>query len=225
MAEGTIFDTSLLQLGEPGSISTVRNVSDYLIVQGGEGIQVLQVGSEGSLTPVSSIQRDNTGAAEIHSFSVLSETYVVGAYEGSGELVLWRLNADGSLVETDRVSSHGDTDILKPTDVSSVYGSISPIFVADSQSNALFVFDVSPEGKLTPTSAVRDSDSATLNLSGVEFLGAVSLLGEPYLIAYGRGDKGISVFRTEFDGSLINLSNSSDFTIFGDEVTVGDPYA
>ena len=124
---------------------------------------------------------------------------------------MFEVMADGTLVNVDNVADNTVRRIFTPSDVTAAeVGGTTYLFVTGFNDHGLSVFSVAADGHLTDVVSV--SDDATLQLQGASSVATAQVGGITYLFVAANFDQGVSVFRVEADGTLVNTENVSDDT-------------
>ncbi|SDB57090.1 6-phosphogluconolactonase, cycloisomerase 2 family, partial [Bauldia litoralis] len=143
-------------------------------------------------------------------------TYVFVTGRNDDGLSVFRLNADGTLTNTDNVTDFGDLELFDVNRLATVEtGGITYLISAAANDSGVSVFIVGEDGILTNVDNVTDGGSLELESSrGV----AMATFGNvAYVFVAGGGDEGMSTFSLGSDGTLTNLQNfTDDGTLFLD---------
>lgn len=147
------------------------------------------------------------GIGGVHSLSVDSRTFVYATGFLDDGLSGFELHADGTLTDVANIS---DDDMLRINDASqftsATVDGVTYLYVNGTRDWGISGFRVAADGSLTNIENV--SNDAVLELAGsFGKMSTVTVGSDTFLIASGLLDSGISVFRIDTDGSLINIDN------------------
>jgi len=228
---------SVFELGPDGSLTNVQNVQDnptlelndvanftsatvggvtylYANAERDDGISVFRVKADGTLANVQNITDDavlelNGSEGRMTVATVGTTQFLLATGDDDNGISAFRVEADGTLTNTDNVTDAGALELDNAMDVVTVeVGGHTFAVVAGEDDNGLAVFELSASGKLTNTDNVNDD--ATLNLWGATGLATAMVDGVSYVIASGGYDDGLSVFSVSATGQLTNVFNVSD---------------
>ena len=181
----------------------------------------------GDLAPRTTITDDDTlqimGAFGVHALSVGTSTFVyVAGFQDDG-VSAFRLGADGSLTNLQNIDGGpptGPLEIDQAANFASVsVGGTSYLYVNGADDDGISAFRVNASGTLTNIQNISDTDELELNDTAGKM--SVATVGSTsFLIASGKDDNGISVFRVNGNGTLTNTDNVTD----DDTVELDDAY-
>jgi Ca2+-binding RTX toxin-like protein len=215
--------------GATGVVSAVVNGVRYVYVAGfsDQGIQVLRMAADGTLTTVSSIAYPGPYGLEV--VVVGSETFLIAAAPNQGEIATFRIDddgvgTDGHLVPVARYDYAPGTG--QPTEgqglVQSVeklaqvtVGGSTYIFTAGYYSDALAVFRVNANGTLTRTDSALDGDDPDYRFENPYGVATHKIGNKAFVFIGGSTDNGISSFA---------VSSSGELTFVGSVTGVDKPY-
>ncbi|WP_321447921.1 VWA domain-containing protein [uncultured Cohaesibacter sp.] len=153
-----------------------------------------------------------SSAYGVHSLTIGDHTYVYVAAQYNDAITVFELEADGSLTP---VESYNDTTSALLDSVSTLTSTTiggSTYLFANANGyygEGITSFKVNNDGTLTPVDTV--AESSTVELDGTIGSMSVTTVGTTqFLIASGRDDDGVSVFRIGTDGTLVNTSDYDD---------------
>ncbi len=231
---------SLFHLKNDGTLANLDNVSDdddlkirtprdvtavevggntYFFVggYGDRGISVFSIGESGNLINVNNLSDDGTlrifSPEGLTTAKIGQDTYFFAAGGADSGVSVFRVNSDGSLVNTTNVSDAGNVsanlELYYASGVATAeVGGETYLFVAARWDDGVSVFRVESDGGLVNTDNVADDD--TLYLDGSEKLTTAEVGGITYLYVTGYQDSGLSIFRVENGGTLVNVHNLKD---------------
>jgi Ca2+-binding RTX toxin-like protein len=181
----------------------------------------------GALEPRTSVYDDNVnqldGAFGVHIAAVGEKTFVfVAGFQDDG-ISAFELGADGSLTNTYNLDGGPPTGPLEIDQAanfaSATVGGTSYLYVNGADDNGISAFRIGVDGTLTNVQNIDDTDE--LELNDVAGKMSVATVGDSsFLIASGKDDNGISVFRVNGNGTLTNTDNIDDT----DAVALDDAY-
>ena len=233
----------------------------YVIGNNEHGISVFRVANNGSLVNVDNIQDDGTlyifQPSYFSTAQIGSNTYLFAGSSVEHGVSVFRIENDGSLVNTDNTTDNATLEILFPTSAattqigSNTYlfitgatgmsafqvsesgmltnvanigggeggndgshvttaqiGSSTYLFVGEHVANAISVFEVLTDGSFDNIYTVRND--STKHLNDITALTTTQIGSNTYLFVVNEGDDGLSVFRVEDNGSLVNVANFQD---------------
>ena len=212
-------DSGALELNGASSVTTASvDGETYLFVAGfnDAGVSVFRVESGGTLVNVENVSDsgalDFNGASPVTTASVGGETYFFVAGFNDAGVSVFRVQSDGVLINVHNVLDTGDLELNGAVSVTtaSVAGE-TYLFVAGFNDDGVSVFRVESGGTLVNVHNVPDTD--ILELEGAVSVTTASVGGETYLFVAGFTDNGVSVFRVESGGTLVNVHNVPDTDI------------
>ncbi len=219
-----------LCIGGPISLAVLqKEASTYLVAAGflDDGISVFQVGTNGKLTNLSNI-KDRPGCG--HTFPCLkgiyavttsqvnTKAYIFTAAHIDNGISVFEINDTGTLHNLQNIADNpgcaGAKDELCLADVRSLATIKTKVahylFVAGLGDNGISVFRISENGSLESVFNIADTPKCggtQLCLAQPHSLHTAILRNLAYLIVAGRVDNGLSMFRINHDGSLVNRFN------------------
>ncbi|MGD9864485.1 MAG: beta-propeller fold lactonase family protein, partial [Pseudodonghicola sp.] len=183
----------------------------YVSGRDDDGIQILRLDGDGALTPVGSVADSTTLNLEspryIDTVTVGGNTFLLVPSGGDDALSVFRIvksGADkGKLLLTDTVS-RADGFALDLANVARSFETPNGAFVAVSAyySDAVSIFKVSAQGKLSLVDTAQDTDDSSYLLASVENLSIHSIGTKTFLYASSYDDEGVSVFEIADSGKL-----------------------
>lgn len=198
----------------------------YVAGEADDGIQVLSLGDNGELTPVTSTAQASSfglnSVSELKTVQVGDEYFLIASAFGSDAINVFRLDddgegTDGHLVWVDTYRNFPGTG--EPTEGQGVldyawkldtYQTGNKTFLAVSAyfSDAVSVYEMAGNGELTQVDVVTDSDEADFQLNGAAHVAFHDVGGTTYLFASSySADNGVSVFEVNNNGTLSNVFN------------------
>lgn len=250
----SISDFGALELSGAVDVVTQRiNGTTYVYVSGkqDDGIQVLSLANDGTLTTVTSISNaTGLGLDDVGSLSTVQvgdEFFLIASGSRSDALTTFRIDDDGAgtdghLVPVETYFNYPGTG--EPTDgsglldfsyhhVTAKVGGTHYVVAVAYNSDALSVYRVESDGQLARTDFVLDSDSGDFRLDGPDGVAVHEVAGKTFVFVGSEGDDGISVFSLSNAGTLTNVFNGniggSSTTYNASEIQVldynGDTYA
>ena len=148
------------------------------------------------------------GTWGVATATVAGNTYLfaTGVSEGfSGFLV----QADGTLVNTTNVTDSGNLNVDGGLGVDTAeVGGTTYLFVTGYNDDGISVFEVRGDGSLVNVANVNDDGNVALR--DVWSITSAVVGGVTYLFTTSVSDNGVSVFRIENDGNLVNVANVFD---------------
>lgn len=213
-----MLDSGALSLKAASSI-TAHEIAGttYLFVGSGmtDGIQVLSVASDGSMTAVDQVFDDATlaiaGANSLTVTEIAGNSYlIVGSYNDHGVQV-FSIASDGSLTDAGQVYDDSTLALLSTSSVTTMeISGTTYLFTTGYADDGVQVFSVGSDGSLTDAGQVYDDTSLLIDSARDTVIKEIG--GTPYLFVAGRGDHGVQVFSVASDGSLTATSQISDDT-------------
>jgi len=215
-------DTTYLQLtGATAITSATVGTTTYLYVAASLNhkpgyLNVFEVGSDGQLSFVSVFEDTAAtqlsgieGKMAVTTVGTGATQFLVATGDDDNGVSVFRIEADGSLTNTDNVHDNATLELDNAMDaVTAQVGTKTFVFVAGEDDNGLSVFELRADGTLANTDNVTDDGS--LNLWGATGLATAKIDGTTYLIASGGYDDGLSVFAASDAGKLTNVFNIED---------------
>jgi VCBS repeat-containing protein len=180
------------------------------------GISVFSVGPGGTLTNVFNNSYANPGLypalwypSDMATTVVDGSTYLFVTADAGSALTAFRVESDGSLINTAAIVDDGTVNLSYAEGVTVAHiGAATYVFTASAGDNGISVFSVGSGGTLT--NVFNINDDATLNLQTTYSLTTLAYGGTTYLLAVGYDDSGVSAFAINADGSLTPAFNFSD---------------
>ena len=211
-----VSDTDDLNLNGVNSVTTALvGETNYLFVAGwvDDGVSVFSVQNDGNLNNVYNVSDTGSfeldGAGSVTTALVGRETYLFVAGSIDDGVSVFQVQSDGTLSNVHNVSDTSTLELNRTISLATAsVGGETYLFAAGNHDHGLSVFRVENDGILVSITNVSDSDS--LNLRTVRSLTSASVGGTIYLFVVGEIDSGITVFRVENDGILVNVENVSD---------------
>ncbi|OAB61253.1 hypothetical protein AY599_24015 [Leptolyngbya valderiana BDU 20041] len=191
-------------LGDALAVFSIDPVSGVLVPE--TALSLIEGGSDAGTDPIGDPVSGMRGARAVASSSTGDNLYIVSQVDNSILVVDVSDDATGSLdivqVLDDSMVNLEGLDQL--TDVV-VSGDDANVYVAASNSNAIYVFDRLPNGQLS-YSAVVNTDASIL-IGGVSDL----LMGpeDRHLYAAGTNDSAVAVFERDATGDLTHIQTRS----------------
>lgn len=190
------------------------------------GIQVLEIAADGTLSPVSSFF-DTTpfglrGPVELETVTVNGNTYLIVLGRSDQAIVSLRIDPDGegTVGDLSHVESYFNfPGTGQPTDVAGLLSSPGFIdaveingrtFVAATSFSAdtVSIFEVNSDGTMSFASSVSDADGADLNLSGAWGVEFHQFGSQTYVFVNSfNADNGWSIFSVSDSGQLSETTN------------------
>ena len=214
-----VSDSGTLELDGAFSVTTASvGGTTYLFAAGfsDNGVSVFRVGSGGTLSNVHNVSDGGAlnlrGAISVTTASVEGETYLFVAGFSDHGISVFRVESDGDLVNVENVSDSVTRELLEAVSVTTAsVGGTTYLFAVGFSDDGVSVFRVESNGKLVNVENV--SDSVARELDGASSVTTASVGGATYLFVGAFYDSGVSVFRVESDGKLINVENVSDLVV------------
>ncbi len=143
-------------------------------------------------------------------------TYVFVTGRNDDGISVFRLNADGTLTNTDNVTDFGDLELFDVNRLATVEtGGITYLISAAANDSGVSVFIVGDDGVLTNVDNVADDGS--LELESSRGVATATFGNDAYVFVAGGADDGMSTFSLGAGGTLTNLENfTDDGTLFLD---------
>lgn len=164
------------------------------------------------------------GLHRLAGVSLDGQEYLLAGAGTSGTLSVLRVNADGSLTETDRATDDANSRFSGVTAIATVEHQGHTYAFAGGTDAGLTMFELLPRGLLLPLGTVADSFTTTL--SSVSAIEAVSVGGELQLFVSALNEPGITQFIVDpaTPGIVSALSGTTGGTLAGtaaDDVLAG----
>ncbi len=197
------------------AVATIEG-TQYVFVGGSEdnAVNVFSVGTGGTLTHVVSVQDTTASTSILQSPSDLATVAIGGATylfvpsALENGITVFSVDASGTLTQKVVVN---DNTTLKMKGAEAVetllVDGTTYLYVAGYDEDGINTFAVSAEGALTHKSTIIDDEVSMID--GPTDLSAVEIDGNPYIIATGYNDNGVSIFTVDTDGSLIHNAGSN----------------
>ena len=202
--------------GVTGFATATFGSNQYLYASGAldSGITTFKVAADGNLTAVQTVFDDATleiagNEGPMTTFAVGGTQFLVAPGFNDDGISIFRLNADGSLTNTDNVTDDAtrELDGAMATATAEVDGNTF-VFVGGFLDDGLSSFKVDAAGKLSVAATVPNG--GVLELDGVASLATAKVGNQTYLFASGSVSDGISVFSVSSSGELSNVFNISN---------------
>lgn len=210
-----VSDDGALFLNRASSVTTAQAGGfTYLFVASltDDGVSVFRVDPGGTLVNVANLS-DSAGTQLDGAIAATAQviggvTYLAVAGFDDHGVSLFQVGADGSLTST--ASTPEPTAPIRYTFglAASAVGGVTYLFVPGDTDDGIATFSVGADGTLTNVANITDDGALLLN--NVEAVTTAVVDGVTYLVAAGRSDHGLSVFRVEANGSLVNVFNIAD---------------
>ena len=143
------------------------------------------------------------GAAQLTVADSGETTFVVAADSGGQAVVVYCVNANGSLSETDRFGAAEGLGIQNPNAIETINAHGETwVIVGASHSSSLSVMRLQPDGSLEVTD--HAVDTLHTRFGDLQSLSVVSVADWVFVVA-GGGDDGLSLFALLPDGALLHL--------------------
>ena len=213
-----VTDNATLELaGASGVAAATHNGTTYLYVTGltDDGVSAFSVASDGTLTNVANITDDSV-ALLLNGANASDDGERRRPYLSVRDRLLRprgeRVRGDGRRHVGQRRTTSATTrygGCFLPAGVTAAeVGGTTYLFVTGFNDHGVSVFSVAADGHLTDVDSV--GDDARLQLRGAGSVATAQVGGTTYLFVAGTLDHGVSVFRVETDGTLVNAENVSD---------------
>lgn len=163
--------------------------------------------SEGqlSLLPQTVKCADFAGLAQS---TIRGESYVVAVRPLEDDVVAFRQNAQGQLVEVDRYGALQGLGIDAPTAVETVtVAGRTFVIVVASGTSSISTLELMPTGEMVPREHVIDN--ATTRFEGAQTI-ASATVGNQTFIVVGGSDNGLTLYQVLPDGHLVHRQTIAD---------------
>jgi len=224
-------DGGTLELDGVRGLTTATIGSNTFLFAAGsvdDGVSVLQINANGTLTETNSVTDNATyrldGASDVATAVVNGTTYlfVTGAVDGG--VSVFSVNSSGVLTNVDNVGDTGGLRLAGANSVTATAFGASTYLTVGGTEGGVSLFKVNSGGTLTFVQNIDDGGS--LELSGTSTLHTASVGGVNYLLAAGSTDDGVSVLGLKHTGQLWAMTDGAGspgagvdtrvFTINGD---------
>jgi Ca2+-binding RTX toxin-like protein len=235
------FDNSAVDFGTSelsGALdvaSAVVNGVRYIYVSGfdDQGIQVLRMAADGTLTTVSATATGNSPFS-LEVVTVGTERFLLATAPNSDRITTFRIDddgvgSDGQLVlvavyanipaSGQPTEGQGVLDYAERLAQVTVGGSVF-VVTAAFFSDALTVFRVNSNGTLTRTDSVLDSENAAYRLDQPYGVATHTIGNQAFVFVGGSADDGISSFRLDAAGELTFVGSVTGVNVPRDMVAV-----
>ena len=149
------------------------------------------------------------GPSSVSTANINGTTYIFTTGFLQNKVNVFKVENDGSLenvysLQDDSTLNLNAAQYAHPANVNDSHY----LFVTGFADNGVSVFNINDNGSLENVYNLRDN--ASLQLQGAYFSSTVSIGEITYLFVCGFFDNGISSFRVNNDGSLVNIQNLED---------------
>lgn len=221
-AVDTVFDTDDTAFHEPGYLDTIMiGDSEYLLIPDywDDGLNVLEVSSDGSLTQTEAIFDDDTtnliDAWAVAAVTIGSENYaVVGGFDTDG-LAVFSISESGLLSYVAGVPDSSDLALGEIWQIT-IFDAHDTLFVAPASGadGAISLFTLGSDGMLTEADTFLNTTETYV--AETYALRHARVGGNEFLISFSSGaDGGVSVFSIDPDGELAPVFNLGDGDAMG----------
>lgn len=218
--DGTGFSSTVSYMGEglPPQLQQVEAIETptgtfvYYTQWGTDGLGVMALGDDLSLSPVQTIPDDDeVGLAAITALTTATigtKNFVFAASGTENTVTSMRIGADGSLRVVDSISPDEGLWVSAPTVIEEVVaGGNTYLIVGASESSSLSVIQVVPWGGMTVTDHVVDDLTTRFDdVAAIETL----KVNHRVLVFVGGSDDGITVFELAPSGHLYPIATIAD---------------
>ncbi len=238
----SLFDPMVDQPAEiegPATLSqAVVNGVTYLFVAGfdDDGFATYSVGNDGLLTLVQNVQDDDDvfldGPHSLKTAVVGDTTYLLVAGLLDDGLSVYEIDDAGLATNVFNLPDNGTLNLNGAARLdTAVLGTTTYVFAPGFNDNGISAFVLNADGSLTNVDNVQESDDPSdLELREVFSAQVVTLGSQPFIVATGFQDDGISIFRLDNepieileDGPFDVDENSPNGTAVGDvDARLGD---
>jgi 6-phosphogluconolactonase (cycloisomerase 2 family) len=207
---GNIF----FQLDQPTDLATAVVGGNRFVFAAGsddDGIEVLQVANDGTLTHVDSVNDAESTALQLDEVqnvataTIGATTFLFAAGLLDDGISVFSVAANGVLTNVDNIDDSEDPDLLLngPSALATaVVGAKTFLFVSDVAQEGISVFEVAANGVLTNVFNILDD--AGNSLTNVFNMTTTTIAGTTYLIT-ASSDDNVSVFAIAADGTLVDM--------------------
>ena len=209
-----------IELNGASSVSTAQiGNNTYLFVAGfaDDGVSVFEVESSGDLRNVENVSDNNNyelgRASSVSTAQIGNNTYLFVAGFTDNGVSVFKVDSSGDLSNVANVDDSDDTnyELKGASSVSTAQiGSNTYLFVAGYEDNGVSVFRVANDGSLSNVVNVDSSGENDYELKGALSVSTAQIGSNTYLFVAGYFDDGVSIFRVESSGDLINVANVDD---------------
>lgn len=148
----------------------------------------------------------------VHAITLESGTYVYAAGLHDDGISVFALSPDGTLSNTQNLREGPGLGLNDAANFASVTIGGSTYVYVNAAKGGLNAFAVRADGTLSSLQSI--TDNATLQLDDTAGrMSIASVGGTSFLLATGKDDNGISVFRINGDGRLTNTFNQPDSSL------------
>ncbi|WP_179381114.1 VWA domain-containing protein [Jannaschia marina] len=188
-----------------------------------DAVTVLELGSDGTLSLLSSIGDDATleinGAEGVAAIEIDGTLYLyVGGGSDAG-LSVFEVAANGTLTNAFNYTDTQDIALSGVNDLEIFSFGGTDYLAATGQSDSGFtIFEIVADGSLTENESVFDADDQSFQLSRTSYIEFVEIDGEGLVVVSSFNEDAISVFRIDPEASLIDGTDGRDVLVG----TVGD---
>ncbi len=195
-----------------GSMTAVVGGNPYLFTTGGNGLNVLRIENNGSLTFVDSIVDDGntilTGARDLAITEINGTTFVYVSAKMENGVAVFSVADNGALTYIQGIADTAETALVGAWGIDIVrMGNNSYLYVSGADDNGVNAFRIGNDGRLTFISSLFDNDSRILQQP--RGINIAQVGNNTYLFVAAHLDDGVSVFNIANNGDLTYVS---DFT-------------
>ena len=207
------------QLNRITTVSTAQiGRSSYLFAatKYERGLSMFKVREDGTIENIANIL-DNSAFTDskqgLATIYIGGKLYLFAASYEYDIVTVYRVEESGKFTKTDTVHTFDDNNYnlygARGLSVAQV-GNNYYLFVVSQFDDGVSVFRISADGILTNVANVDDSENPNYQLNGAWTTHTTQIGNKHYLFVGGYYDDGISVFRIEESGNLINVANVND---------------
>lgn len=199
---GNLIDDSELFLGDVTAMASGRIGSrQFLFTASGaeNGITCLEIGSDGRLSPISTVDQDSnlfvSGLSGLETATVGAETYLLATAAGSSSVSVVKISPTGQMQVVDQVMDASDSRFAGATVLKVVHAGGRVFVLVAGSDDGITLFTLLPGGRLMSLGSLEDSAAACLQ--NVSTISAVAFGSEIQVFATSGSEPGISQFRVD----------------------------
>jgi 6-phosphogluconolactonase (cycloisomerase 2 family) len=151
------------------------------------------------------------GAVSLATAVVGAKTFLFVAGAADDGLSVFEVAANGALTNVDNVTDDATLRLDNVVEVATAkIAGTTYLFAAGSVDNGVSVFAVAADGSLINVDNVSDADAVDLELEGATGIAVRQVGNSTFLFVPGGDDSGVSVFRIDVTGNVINGTAGND---------------
>lgn len=215
--------------GAVNLVTTTIGGEVFVYVAGSDdnGVQVLKLSSDGTLTPVTSVSNSAAvalqGANDLLVYEIGTKKFLVVSGETNDGVSVFEIDQTGAdaghLTPTDAVFDVGSLDLDGAWEMASHQaGGRSFLAVSAYNDDTVTLFELDGSGTLTKLSDVSDADNAVYELNGAAGLSFHTIGTRTFLYVAGDADRGLSVFEVSATGGLTHVTSLNGISTASFEV-------